>query len=285
MGTSRGARKEYPVNKPKISIVTISYNQRPFLMRNIVSVNSQGFEEYEHIIVDPGSSDGSRELIESMDDSRIVKIFEPDSGPADGLNKGFSKARGEVIIYLNSDDELAPNSLAAFARLHDDNPEADIIIGNGWTIDGQGEPIQYIKSDTFTPRRSALSVGVALQQATSFKKRIFASGLKFNTENSVSWDAEILYDAFSKGFRFMGAEDTLGYFRLHDGTITVSGQYEEQIRREGLRLARTVFPRAPFPVIRTLRYILRAWKFVRNRFYYRTSHQTFPGLARVSGQS
>src|SRR6056297_1925233 len=94
----------------KFSIVTISYNQVEFLSQCIDSVFSQDVEDLEYIIVDPGSTDGSRELIEAYSD-RIVKVFEKDKGPADGLNKGFDVATGDVYGFINSDDYLLPGAL------------------------------------------------------------------------------------------------------------------------------------------------------------------------------
>ncbi|WP_426763930.1 glycosyltransferase [Pseudarthrobacter sp. 1G09] len=266
------------MTNPRISIVTISYNQRDFLMRNIASVRGQAFPDYEHIFVDPGSTDGSRELITNMNDANHTTIFESDSGPADGLNRGFSKARGDVVLYLNSDDELAPNALRIIDELHSDNAEADVIIGNGWTIDYRGNPIKYIRSDKFTPVRHALSVGIVLQQATSFKRRLFSSGLSFNTTNPVNWDAEILYEAYSKHARFLRVNDTLGYFRLHAESITEGGRHEDLLRRERNRLRKVAIPYLPATITELVGVVPRTFKFLQNRAHLRLLNPKFPGL-------
>ena len=80
-----------------ISIVTISYNQAPYLERAICSIINQGYKDLEFIIVDPGSTDGSREIISKY--RHIFKdiILEPDNGPANGLNKGFKKAKRKYL--------------------------------------------------------------------------------------------------------------------------------------------------------------------------------------------
>jgi glycosyltransferase involved in cell wall biosynthesis len=99
------------MTQPKVSIVTISYNQCAFLERAIQSVLAQNYPEVEYIVVDPGSTDGSRDIIERYR-SRISKlILEPDKGPVDGLNKGFSVATGEIYGYLNADDEFLPGAI------------------------------------------------------------------------------------------------------------------------------------------------------------------------------
>src|SRR5260370_8827288 len=86
----------------KVSIVTISFNQAPFLERAIRSVVEQDYPDVEYIVVDPGSTDGSRDIIERYR-SRISKIIlEPDTAPANGLNKGFAATRGQIFFYTNT---------------------------------------------------------------------------------------------------------------------------------------------------------------------------------------
>ena len=85
----------------KISVVTISYNQAGYLKQCIDSVLNQDYPDIEYIIVDPGSTDGSREIIESYGD-RVIKIFEPDTGPANGLNKGFHRATGDIFYFIKA---------------------------------------------------------------------------------------------------------------------------------------------------------------------------------------
>ena len=94
----------------RVSIVTISFNQAEFLERAIRSVIEQDYPDVEYIVVDPGSTDGSREIIEKYR-SRISKvILEPDTGPANGLNKGFAAATGEIFGYINADDAFLPKA-------------------------------------------------------------------------------------------------------------------------------------------------------------------------------
>ena len=91
----------------KISIVTLSFNQRAYLQEAMDSVLSQDYPNLEYIVVDPGSSDGSRETDQQLWPDRS-HIFEPDRGAADGLNKGFARATGDVFGFLNADDLLFP---------------------------------------------------------------------------------------------------------------------------------------------------------------------------------
>ena len=95
----------------KISIVTNAFNQGRFLADALQSVLTQGWQELEYLVVDPGSTDNTAEIIHDFQQrypGRIVHIVERDKGPADGLNKAFAKATGEIFGYLNADDYYLP---------------------------------------------------------------------------------------------------------------------------------------------------------------------------------
>jgi GT2 family glycosyltransferase len=101
---------------PRITIVTVSFNQAQFLETCIRSVLDQNYSNLEYIIVDGGSTDGSVEIIERYRDAFTHVIIEPDRGQSDALNKGFRLATGDVMNWICSDDALAPGALAHVAR-------------------------------------------------------------------------------------------------------------------------------------------------------------------------
>ena len=114
----------------KISIVTISFNQARFLQDCIDSVARQE-GPFEHIIVDPGSTDGSRDVIAANHSHFSRCVLEPDKGPADGLNNGFRHATGEIYYYLNADDVLFAGAFAEARAYLRANPAIDVVSGNG----------------------------------------------------------------------------------------------------------------------------------------------------------
>ena len=97
------------MKKLKISIITVSYNQGKYIEDNILSVLNQHYQNYEHIIIDACSTDGTIEILKKY--PHIIWTSEPDNGQSDGLNKGFRKATGDIIAWVNSDDKLYPNAL------------------------------------------------------------------------------------------------------------------------------------------------------------------------------
>lgn len=108
---------------PRFSIVTITYNNLEGLRRTARTVEDQREESYEHIIVDGGSSDGTVEWLNGLPgNTRRTWISEPDSGIYDAMNKGIRRARGELIVMLNSGDGFCDEqTLDRVWRDHDDH--------------------------------------------------------------------------------------------------------------------------------------------------------------------
>jgi glycosyltransferase involved in cell wall biosynthesis len=97
---------------PTISIVTPSFNQAPYLEETIQSILNQQYPNLEYIVIDGASKDGSVDIIRRYEDRIAYWISEPDSGQTAALNKGFTRATGDVVGYLNSDDLYLPGGLA-----------------------------------------------------------------------------------------------------------------------------------------------------------------------------
>lgn len=113
---------------PKLSIITINYNNKDGLEKTIASVSSQTYTDFEYLIIDGGSTDGSRNYIASQQTALTYWVSEPDRGIYHAMNKGITKAKGEYILFLNSGDYLLENS--SLAKVFDEQPTADILYGN-----------------------------------------------------------------------------------------------------------------------------------------------------------
>ena len=129
-------------SSPLISIVMPSFQQVAYLEEAVRSVLDQERVEVELLVMDPGSTDGSRELLEALHreyGGRLVLHFDPDRGQSDAVNRGMGLARGRVLGWLNSDDRLRPGALARVAGLLD-CPEPRWVYGRAGMIDGRGRP-------------------------------------------------------------------------------------------------------------------------------------------------
>jgi glycosyltransferase involved in cell wall biosynthesis len=108
---------------PRLSIVTPSYNQGRFLEQTIRSVLDQGYPNLEYFVLDGGSTDGSAEIVRRYADRLAGWTSEPDGGQFDAINKGFARATGEIMAWLNADDLYCPWTFETVARIFTDAPE------------------------------------------------------------------------------------------------------------------------------------------------------------------
>lgn len=120
---------------PKISIITINFNNKEGLERTILSVISQNFKDFEYIVIDGGSTDGSKEIIEKHNNQISYWISEPDKGIYNAMNKGIAATKGEYLLFLNSGDHFCEeNSLETGVSYLG---KEEIIYGNLKIVDAQ----------------------------------------------------------------------------------------------------------------------------------------------------
>lgn len=214
-----------------LSIVTISFNQAEHLGNLLDSVCPQLADDIELIVVDPGSTDGSREILENRRDYITHLILEPDDGPSDGLNRGFSFARGHIGYYINSDDLMMPNAVNELRRLWGHHHNADILLGGAWRIDGDGAPLREMWSNRNTGLGDFLNArAVLIQQGMSFKMEVFRAVGGFNVMNRSCWDYELLCRMLSSGARAVSVPERFGAFRMWGRNIS-SGVGGEAVDR------------------------------------------------------
>lgn len=203
----------------KISIVTISFNQGKFLEEAILSVLNQDYH-VEYIVVDPGSTDNSRQIIEKYQDKIAKVIYEPDNGPADGLNKGFLYATGVVWGFLNADDFLLPGAISHIAECFVQNPHADVISGHGIVVDASSKEMRKIYSDQFSLIASAYGMAILVQPSTFYKADVYKKINGFNVKNKTNWDDELFVDIKLNNGIFMRTNKFLSAYRIHPSSIT-----------------------------------------------------------------
>lgn len=139
---------------PRVSVVTPSYNQGQFLEETIRSVLLQGYPNLEYIIMDGGSTDESVEIIRKYEPWLAYWVSERDNGQSHAINKGWRKATGEYVTWLNSDDLLSPASLYATVCALEGDEQAVIAYGDVWLIDAQSQrfpkPYDHILARPFS---------------------------------------------------------------------------------------------------------------------------------------
>lgn len=218
----------------KVSVVTNAYNQGRFLRRCMESVLRSPGVALEYIVIDPGSTDGTAEILaeyERRGDPRLTILRAPDKGPADGLNKGFARACGEWFLYLNADDFLLPGGLARGISAIAAHPQADCVYGDGYLADARGRALRRVISTPFTARRFAQGRAVILQQSTFYKATSFRKVGGFNLANTANWDGELLVDMAQAGMELVHVAGLWSAFVIHPDSITGSQRLAETYAR------------------------------------------------------
>lgn len=215
----------------RVSIVTISFNQGAFLERTILSVLNQDYPSVEYILIDAGSTDQTRTIIEKYRRSFSVVVIERDQGPADGLNKGFSLATGEIFGFLNADDVLYEGTLSRVGQFFRDHPLVDVVSGHCAVIGEDDKLKRFSYSDRFSLLLHAYGASNLMQPSTFFRAEAYREAGGFNVGNRSNWDAELFVDMALHGARFGRLKAVLSGYRLHSASITQSRRLHDLIRQ------------------------------------------------------
>lgn len=206
----------------RVSIVTISFNQAEFLERTILSVLAQDYPDIEYIVVDPGSTDGSRDIIERYRPRISRIILEPDRGAADGLNHGFAEATGEILGFLNSDDVLLPGAVSSAVNFLQQHNDIHVVSGHSNLIGPDDRVLRRLFSDRMSIGRSIYGGVILIQPSTFFRRSTFDRTHGFNVNNRMSWDSELFLDMALAGAKFALVNEFWSGFRVHGESITNS---------------------------------------------------------------
>lgn len=240
----------------KFSVITPSYNQGRFLQDCIGSVLSQGGVEFEHIVVDACSTDETLKVLKA--NPHLIWTSEKDGGMSDGINKGFAKATGDWVMWLNCDDFLLPGALAKVAEFIRKNPDADIVHGDCEYIEEDKTPIRR-KYDTPVDEWDLLFVGCIIPSTSAFYRRqIIDNGhlLDVSYKNCMDW--EFYLRLMREGYRFGYVPELLAAFRWYEESTTSKNwqrMIDEGIRAQRAHISARGLPLGlgKTPVLRALR--------------------------------
>lgn len=206
--------------EPRITVVTPSFNQARYLEETIRSVIQQSYANYEYIIMDGGSTDESVEIIKKYERHIAYWVTEKDRGPADAIAKGFAKATGSILAWINSDDAYEPGAFEKVAAAFAKDERADVIYGNTYWVNGEGSVLAEKRQTPFS-KIGYLYGGSDLQQPAMFWKRSLydrAGGL--DIQFRAAFDTDLFYRFIDRGARFRHIDAFLARFRLHSEQIS-----------------------------------------------------------------
>ena len=205
---------------PRITIVTPSYNQAHFLEQTILSVIRQGYPNLEYIVIDGGSTDGSVDVLRKYEHAISCWISEPDQGPVDAINKGFRRATGSILAWLNADDLYQPGALEGVAAAFEADESADVVYGNTYWINRDGVVLAEKRQTPFS-RLGYRYGGSDLQQpATFWRRRLFEKSGGLDPHFKAAFDTELFFRFIACGARFRHVDAFFASFRVHSEQIS-----------------------------------------------------------------
>ncbi|KQR70596.1 glycosyltransferase family 2 protein [Pedobacter sp. Leaf176] len=219
----------------KISVLTPSFNSGKYIRRAIESVLIQSYPNFEHIIVDGGSKDNTTSIIEEY--PNIKYISEIDMGQSDAMNKAFRLSSGDVIVYLNADDEFLPGAFDHVVSVFQANKDADMVIGN----------LIFKSASESTLRVPSILYKDVLQYWLNlfpnnpvsyfYTRKVQEQIGEFPVDNHFSMDIWFILKAY-KRFKLIKTDATLGVFHSdgYNKTTTVNlGQNLHNATKKHLR--------------------------------------------------
>ena len=208
---------------PKISIVTPSFNQGQFLEETIQSVLNQDYPKLEYIIIDGGSTDNSVDIIKKYEDRLAYWVSEPDKGQSHAINKGVSRATGEIINWINSDDLLCDDALLKVGGFFCSHPDIDVCYGDNIPIDINGRVITFGRCLSFS--KKMLLSGICLpQQSTFFRRSLIYKYGGLDEELNLLMDYELYLKFVFNNCTFHHINKPIGKFRYYPETKTNVGK-------------------------------------------------------------
>lgn len=225
---------------PTVAVVTPSFQMAGFLRETIESVLAQDWPHVDYLVMDGGSRDGTRELLESYGD-RVHWVSEPDGGQADAVNRGFERTRGEIFTFLNADDVYRPGALRIAVEGFERHPEAGVVYGDADYVDERGATVRPYPVRDFD--RERLIHECFICQPAAFARREAwkeCGGLNADLDYGLDYDFWIRMSERRPLVRIPG---TLATSRMHRDNKTL-GQ-RKQLYRESIAIAKRHFGYVP----------------------------------------
>jgi glycosyltransferase involved in cell wall biosynthesis len=192
----------------KFSIITITYNSEAYLEETIASVLSQEYDDFEYILIDGGSTDGTVDIIRrhAEQDRRIRWISEPDEGISDAFNKGIRMASGDIIGIINSDDKYIPGALQLVAESLAMHPDSDVFHGN--MTRSQSNTVLYLIKPSDVERNIWHEMPINTPAMFVTRRAYQAVGF-YDTNLKLAMDYDLVLRLYRAGYRFLHIDKAL----------------------------------------------------------------------------
>jgi glycosyltransferase involved in cell wall biosynthesis len=209
-----------PEAAPRVSVIIATYNRSQLLGEALESLRAQTFTGFEAIVVDDGSTDGTRDVVESFDD-RFRYVQQPNCGRSRARNRGLELARGRYVAFLDDDDLLRPNKLEIQVASLDGDPDVDWVYSSARNVDAEGRPSHYpdypaVESGWIYPR-CVLYVPLTVILPTVLVRREILDVVGGFDERMDRFEDTDMWRRIAKRYAVKAISDTLVDVRAHEG--------------------------------------------------------------------
>ena len=253
-----------------VSIIVLAKNCEKYLLQCVGSIVPNG--QVEIIIVDPGSADGTSELVDVLENvymNRVKVIRKSDKSPAEGLNNGLENVSGDIIGILNGDDIYLPGVIEYVKKHFSASNETDILLMSGIVSNETTNKSKLVYPSKISLKRCALSKfgSTTFLHQGMFVRKNFAKGTVYNTQNRISWDFEYLVELLQKKAKVKRSNKQAAIFRIRPDSISggKTRVLDEALNNE--RLSRLILNRQINVVDKILGLTYRFEKFLSSSFH------------------
>lgn len=211
---------------PLVSIVTPSYNSARFIEATILSVKNQTYPHIEHLIMDGDSTDNTLSIIKKYEGAYNMRwVSEPDSGQSDAVNKGWRKAKGEILGWLNSDDTYMPWAIETAVKFLTDHPDVSLVYGDCNIVNECSEVTGWCQTRKFDLKGMLCRDNIVPQPAAFLRREIIDEVGYLDTNLHFAMDFD-LWIRIGLKFKVEYIPQFLANFRLCLGTKSGDEPYK-----------------------------------------------------------
>ena len=267
----------------KISVVTVCYNMAQYIETTIKSVLSQDYPNLEYIVIDGGSTDGTQQIIEKYKDQLAYYVSEPDNGMYDAINKGFSKATGDIIAWINADDIYMPWTLKTINEVFTKYPETQWLGGKYAFLNEDGTLAQIFPKTSIRCQKDIKNgwcregmLGPLQQESMFWRSELYTQSGGLDTSYKYAGDFE-LWTRFAQHASLSKIDLPLAAFRKRTTSLSKAGKEKYDAEIERAISGKPKYPNIFWRILHNKSIVVQLLRMLRCRsgeiFYYALSSQ------------